>query len=274
MLAATDRAPTRDREDCVSGLIDALLEARRKGAPLSDASGLLPASLADAYALQDEHLARLLEERADTVAGYKIGGTNPAMLKVLGLDEPFHGAMPAGLVHASPATLPAPQFSPCVLEVEIAFRFARALPAREQAYSDAEIADAIGHALPAIEIVVARGVVPAGPNARLLVADLAGFGALVHGAPVAAWRDIDLKTLPTKLFRDGQEAATGSGAAVMGDPFATLCRFLNVHRTRGRGIAAGQIVTTGTTTPPNPQSGPAAIRADLGPLGSVSLTLA
>ena len=258
----------------MSGLVEALVEARRAGLPLADASALLPSSLAEAYALQDAHLARLAGEYGDAIAGYKIGGTNPAMLKLLGLDEPFHGAMPSAFVHEAPATLPAKAFSPSLIEVEIAFRFTTALPARERSYDEAEIADAIACAMPAIEIVAARAALPTGPNARLLIADLAGFGALIHGAPVTDWRAIDLKTLPTKLLRDGQEAATGSGAAVMGDPFATLCRFIEAHRTRGRGVAAGQIVTTGTTIPPNPQSGPANLRAELGPLGSVSLTLA
>ena len=258
----------------MSGLIDALIDARRTGMPLTDASALLPSSLAEAYALQDAHLATLASEYGGAIAGYKIGGTNPAMLNMLGLDEPFHCAMPAAFVHPVPADLPAKAFSPSLIEVEIGFRFAAALPPREHPYDAAEIADAIECALPAIEIVAARAAVPTGPNARLIIADLASFGALIHGAPVTDWRKIDLKTLPTKLIRDGAEVAAGSGAAVMGDPFATLCRFIETHRARGRGIAAGQIVTSGTTIPPNPQTGPATLRADLGPLGSVSLTLA
>lgn len=257
----------------MSGLIDALIDARRTGMPLTDASALLPSSLAEAYALQDAHLATLASEYGGAIAGYKIGGTNPAMLTLLGLDEPFHGAMPAAFVHESPATLQAKAFSPSMIEVEIAFRFATALPPRERPYDAIEIADAIACVLPAIEVVAARAAVPTGPNARLIIADLASFGALVHGAPVTDWRSLDLKTLPTKLTRDGADVATGSGAAVMGDPFATLCRFVEAHRARGRGIAAGQIVTSGTTIPPNPQTGPAELRADLGPLGSVSLTL-
>ena len=258
----------------MSGLVEALVEARRAGVLLADASALLPTSVAEAYALQDAHLAGLAGEYGDAIAGYKIGGTNPAMLKMLGLDAPFHGAMPAAFVHEAPVTLPAKTFSPSLIEVEIAFRFASGLPSRERPYEEAEIADAIACAMPAIEIVAARAAVPTGPNARLLIADLAGFGALVHGAPVKDWRAIDLKTLPTKLVRNGEEVAAGSGTAVMGDPFATLCRFIEAHRARGRRITAGQIVTTGTTIAPNPQSGPADLRADLGPLGSVSLTLA
>ena len=102
-------------------------------------------------------------------------------------------------------------------------------------------------ALAAIEVVDTRFQSYSGTPPLDRLCDCMSNGALVCGAPREDWRGLDLARLPVTLTADGEVIARSVGGHANGDPLLPAVALANELRT-GPGIAAGQIVTTGTFT--------------------------
>ena len=80
---------------------------------------------------------------------------------------------------------------------------------------------------------------------------VAGLGGAVVGWKVGAgiedWRGLDLAAMRTELLVNGEQVSDGSGANVLGHPLEPLVWLANARAARGGGLAAGEIVTTGST---------------------------
>ena len=72
---------------------------------------------------------------------------------------------------------------------------------------------------------------------------------------------------------NGIEKATGTGALALGGPLTALTWFANTLREQGRGLAAGEIITTGTCTGFVPLRPGDHVVVDCGPLGKASATI-
>ena len=227
---------------------------------------LEPADLADAYGIQ-ERLVGMLDA---VPAGWKVGASNKEVQRRLQFTEPFYGRMFAGRIHTSPVELPASAFFRRALEIEFAFRMATDLPASGAPYHRDAVAAAAGELMPAIEICDSR-YQDYPPPPFEIVADNGVHGAFVAGDPVAGWRDLDLAACEATLTVNGELKGSGRGAAVLGDPLNSLAWLANALAARGSGLAAGEIVTTGTMARAVwAEPGDHAV-ADFGPLGSVAV---
>ena len=71
----------------------------------------------------------------------------------------------------------------------------------------------------------------------------------------------------------GVTVMAGSGANVLGDPRVALAWMVNDLVRRGRGLARGQFVTTGTCTTPLPLTEACEVTAEFGRLGRVVLSI-
>ena len=69
----------------------------------------------------------------------------------------------------------------------------------------------------------------------------------MFGSPIPNWRD-GLADIAVNLEVDGRRRRHGSGRDVMGDPLAPLLWLAERLRGLGRGIAAGETVSTGSCT--------------------------
>jgi 2-oxopent-4-enoate/cis-2-oxohex-4-enoate hydratase len=78
--------------------------------------------------------------------------------------------------------------------------------------------------------------------------DNGGGAALVHGTEITHWREMDLPNLRLKLFLNGEFVKEGMGRAAMGHPLTSVTWLVNWLRERGRGLAAGELVSSGTCT--------------------------
>ena len=67
------------------------------------------------------------------------------------------------------------------------------------------------------------------------------------GAGVEDWRHLDLASVTTELWMNGQQATTGSGAEVLGHPLEALAWLANLRVRHGGRLTAGELVTTGST---------------------------
>ena len=107
---------------------------------------------------------------------------------------------------------------------------------------------------------------------RLRALILSGWFVL-GPASSPVWRERNLVTHAVTAYRNGERAATGTGANVLGDPLVALTWLVNELRVYADGVAAGQFVTTGTCVIPVPIAPGDRIRADFGELGSVEVQL-
>jgi 2-keto-4-pentenoate hydratase len=85
-------------------------------------------------------------------------------------------------------------------------------------------------------------------NETSSIADFALNIALVRGAPVPDWREVDLNGIAVAAAVDGQVVATGSASAVLGHPLEALAWLARSLAERGRRLEAGDLVSTGTCT--------------------------
>jgi 2-keto-4-pentenoate hydratase len=246
-----------------------LLAARREGRAIETLPpDCRPVDLDEGYRIQDAFVA--LSGKA--VSGFKIGATSDRAQAYLEINVPFTGCVLQGDLYQSPARLPAGDFIFRLIEPEFAFRLGRDLPSRDAAYDRLEVADAVESLHPAIEIVTSGLQDWRRQGAAALVADNGVDGGLVLGPACAEWRGLDLPGHAVSLAVNGAQAGSGVGANALGDPLIALAWLAGDLSRRGRGLEAGQVVTTGVVTPfVELQAGDSAV-ADFGTLGEVQLT--
>jgi 2-keto-4-pentenoate hydratase len=230
-----------------------------------------PTDRAQGYAVQAE-LARL---SGQPVAGWKIAATSAAGQAHIGVDGPLAGRLLRDRVLAPGAVVPLAGNTMRVAEVEFAFRMARALPPRVAPYEPGEVMDAVATLHPSVEVPDSRYDDFARVGAPQLIADDACACWLVVGEACAVdWRALDLAEFPVAASIAGRRVAEGRGAAALGDPRFALAWLANELRVHGPGLAAGDLVTTGTCIVPAAVAPGDAFVADYGPLGTLALSFA
>lgn len=254
--------PSCDVEACAA----ALLDARRRSLTLAGFPGPGPASLRDSLAIQAA-LARLV---GGDVPGWKVGNVTAEQQAKSAIPAVTSAPLLKPWFAASPATFERAKLRTPKLECEFAFALAKDLPARKEAYTGDEVAAAVASLHPAIEIFDTRLAAPAPLDA---LADCMASGGFVYGPGTKDWRRFDLGTHAMTLTQNGKPVATGTGAAILGDPFAALVLLAN-NPPPWTALRAGAIVTTGSCTVPFASDVPGLYVADFGALGSVSLTVA
>jgi 2-keto-4-pentenoate hydratase len=219
------------------------LLAVRRGAPRLAAlpAALAPHSLADAYAIQH---ALLKEMRTDT-AGWKAS--------LFGAEDGACAPLPANAVVDAPAytqVLHTPLRSPApyAIEAEIAFRLGQDLPPlpRGARYGRDAVCAAVASAHAVIEVVASRYVNADAVSHLERVADQLINALLVVGPSCQGWQALPLRQLPLEVRVEGHPVYQGRGAHPQGDPLAPLVWLANHLSQYGRGLRAGELVTTGS----------------------------
>lgn len=215
-----------------------------------------PKTLDDAYDIQDT---------THRIAGWlismlKVGCTSVAAQEALGIPHPIGGRVPAEAVFEAGSVVPRGFLaSEPLLECEIAMRV-----------GPDGVVDAIA---PAIELVNARYRDTSRVSSASIIADnSAGCGAIL-GAAVSLAEVDDLDALDMVLHNDKGEIASGNARALVGGPQASVDWTIAHEASRGRDVAPGTWIITGTCTGLTPTTWGSTYTADFGPLGSVSFTL-
>lgn len=199
--------------------------------------------------------------------GWKIAATSAAGQAHVRVPGPLPGPLFTRFRFAPGDVVPVHDLHMRVAEAEFAFRIGA------DVHPGDDVLAAVDALHLAVELPDSRFVDFAAVGPAQLLADAACASRFVLGPEVPGWRGLDLSTAGTALWINGAEAARGSGAAVLGDPRTALAWLAAELPRFGHRLRAGDVITTGTTTPP-PTVGPGdAIRADFGELGSVGLTL-
>ena len=238
-------------------------------APIDPLSALLPGlDLADAYAIQQDNIARRLADGA-TVVGHKVGLTAATMQQLLGVDEPDFGHLLDDMVHRSGAALLAAHYCRPRVEPEICFRLARQL--RGPGITVEDVLDATEAVAPALEIVDSRI-----RDWKITLVDTVADNASSAGLVCGPWTPLvyapDLATVTVDLLVDNARVASGSGKEVLGHPAAAVAWLANTLADFGTALEPGHVVLPGAmTTAPFVGAG-RQIEARFSGLGPVSVT--
>ena len=207
---------------------------------------LAPASLEEAYAVQDEVHQLFRAAGWGELAGHKIALTSKPVQELCGVDQPAGGAIFARTVHRSPATVRLGDFMHLGLEFELGLRLGADLPPSGAPYTRDSVAHAVATCMPAFELIEDRGADYGNLDAASILTDKCWCGGVVLGPEVADWRRLDLASAPVELVWNGEVVDRGVTGAAMGHPFEGLAWLANLLAARGRARPAGELVITGS----------------------------
>ena len=222
---------------------------------------LLPASMGQAYDVQDALVAARVAAGGGARAGFKIALTTPAMRKFVGYDNSIAGQVLAGGVHQSPATVRLGRYRHLLFECELAFLLGADLAPGAPA-SRAAMADAIEAVCPAFELAddrhadYAKFGADGGATLHTLAADNAWNSGVVLGAWVRDWRGLDLGAVRGVARVNGAPVGEGFGRDVLGHPLDAMVWIASHLHARGVTLKRGEFVITGSLiTSKFPQAG-------------------
>ncbi|MSQ60588.1 MAG: hypothetical protein EXR36_13340 [Betaproteobacteria bacterium] len=209
------------------------------------AQGTGPKDVAEGYAVQAQ-AQRILAQSLGAVAGHKIGATNAAIQRKLGVGHPCAGTVYAKTVWRTGVELPVADFIRPGLECEIAFRFGHHLAPRALPYERADLTAAIDACMISMEIVDNRYEDLARIHIPTLIADDTLDAGVILGEPHADWRSLDMPKLTGTIRRDGSEISRGTASNILGDPLNAMVWIANTYSQLGRTLKRGEFVSTGS----------------------------
>ena len=250
---------------------DAFTKARAQGAAVKDFPGTLPASLDEAYVVQD----RAISLWPDTVAGWKIGLIQPGHRATAGAER-LAGPIFSRQIftHVPGAVIDMPVFHGgfAAIEAEFVLRLKSGLPGHVPATPEAA-ADIVESLHVGVEIASSpfSGINDLGPMS--VVSDFGNNNGLIVGPVIEGWRDIGPEDLPARVEINGVIAGEATAGAIPGGPIAALCFLIELCRKRGIELKAGDLISTGAATGVHEAPIGSLSTADFGPYGAIKLRL-
>jgi 2-keto-4-pentenoate hydratase len=254
-------------EQTISLAADRLYQATIRRAPVAPVRDLLT-GIDEAYRVQQELVRRRAVEGAQ-IAGRKIGLTSPAVQRQLGVDQPDYGVLFDDMAYADGATVPVERLLQPKVEAEVAFVLTADLTGQLGLH---DVRAAVGGVLPALEIVDSR-VADWDITIVDTVADNGSSGLYVLGQEPRSLDEVEPRDVTMTMTVDGGLVSTGNGAACLGDPLAALLWLARLAARNGDPLRAGQVVLSGALGPMAPVDAGNEIRAEIEPLGSVSVRI-
>lgn len=224
------------------------------------------------FSLEEGYRVQLLAaairaEAGDAHIGWKVGLTAKAIQEMEGFDEPIFACLFQSGRMQSGERLPHRSMIDPAFENELCITLGAPLAGPNATAAGARAAVAM--VAPALEIVERRGALSSDPP--LGVADNLGQKAFVTGRPVRFEANMDLAATTCAATVNGQEVASGTGAAVLGDPLESVAWLANKLSQFGRRIEAGAPIMTGSFTLPTALNADDAVVTRFDPLGDVAI---
>lgn len=222
------------------------LAARRAASGLDDYPGDFPATLDEAYAIQDEAIASW----GRPVVGWKVGRVPPPLIERFGTDRLAGPIFAQARAQTNGGAVEMPVFAEgfAAGEAEFLLRIGAPPPAGKSNYSIAEADGLIGAVHAGIEIASSPlgRINELGPIA--VISDFGNNNGLVIGAEIPAWRESGFESWDVVTLIDGEEVGTGR-ATGFPDGAIGAARFLfELMARRGIALSPGQWISSGAVT--------------------------
>ena len=212
----------------IATIADRLVAARRQGARIALAGADAPQDYEEGFAIQDEVVAAL----ASPVIGWKV-------MQVPDGPVIFAPILQSGRVAPGGTWNVAGKEEPAGIELEIAFRFGSDVA---PGATPDQVLDAVAAAHVVFELCQSRIAEPGKQPRHVMLADCIANAGIVVGPEISDWRSQDLAARPGRLLVDGKVHIEGKSV----DPIAALQMLMPALAPRGKSLAAGQIVITGS----------------------------
>ncbi|MGR6329176.1 2-keto-4-pentenoate hydratase [Sphingomonas sp. XXL09] len=229
-------------------IADAFVAARRDGIALPDYPGDVPATLADAYRVQDHALSLA----SGTVAGWKVGRINPPIDGIDRLSGPIFADQVIDAQNGDIVAMPIFAEGFGAAEAEFLLRIGTAPDPAKTAYTIDEARALIDAVHVGIEIASSPFPGINALGATVTISDFGNNNGLVVGAEAEGWREGDLNDWRVTLSVNGEQIGDATTATMLDGPFGAA-RFLFEHMAaRGIALTAGQWISTGAVTGVHP----------------------
>jgi len=254
-------------------LADELYGALRQRRTLPPLTAREPSiTIDDAYRISSYLLQRRLAD-GERVVGKKIGVTSKAVQQMLDVHQPDFGFLTDRMQVPDGATV---SFARAGLiqpraEGEIAFVLKRDLSGPGVTRED--VLDATECVLPCFEIVDSR-IADWRIRIQDTVADNASCGVFVLGQQRIDPRSLDLAAVRLEMFRNGEPAGSGLGAAVQGHPAEAVAWLANTLGGFGIPFLEGEVILSGSLAPLVPAAPGDHFQLTIEGLGGASLRFA
>lgn len=244
-----------------------LIQAEKERKPIVQLSKTWPEiTLEDAYAIQALVNEMKVAAGSKTI-GNKIGLTSKAMQQSSQIDEPDFGVLHDYMMIEDGAKVPFERFIVPRVEPELVFVLGRPLKGPGAGLLD--VLRATEYVIPAIEIIDARV-----QNPRKIfdtVADNGAAAGLVLGGRPVGPMEVDLRWVSALLYRNADIEESGVAAGVLGHPAVAIAWLANKVAPFGTTLEPGRVMLSGSFTRPVWAKQGDTLRADFGPLGSLSV---
>ena len=229
-----------------------------------------PRNRTEAYFVQD----CMHDELGQGLAGWKVGATSARMRELDGHDDVIPGRIFASRSYVgSHHSLPIDQFLDARIETEFAFRLTAKPHLREAPWTAAEM-EAIMVLHPALEIIGNRyhlDQASKAENSLMTIADNGGGIGFVFGDPVDDWQAIDFRHHLITLTVSGGAPADNFFGDMRCLPAEAAAELVNHLSARGHEMQAGDFISTGAASVPQPFSAGDHVSADFGALGVIEV---
>jgi len=262
IAAVASVAPTSAERAETDRLARTLDEAELLGTPIVQPSAERALGLDAAYAVQRALVARRVA-RGERVVGLKLGFTSREKARQMGVDDVIIGTLTDAMRIDDGGRVPAGRGIHPRVEPELAFLLGPAAADPSADPSTAMVAVA-----PALEVIDSRY-----RDFRFDLGDVVADDASASAFAIGPWRaagetgPIDNRAVALEF--GGRAVATGSTAAILGDPVRAVAAALRLARAHRLDLRDGMILLAGAATAAVPMPPSGAVSAEVHGLGRV-----
>ncbi|MEU3270365.1 4-oxalocrotonate decarboxylase [Saccharomonospora sp. NPDC006951] len=254
-------------EDELAAMLDrAATSGTAIPAPSSEGTEL---PLEAAYHVQHKVVGLRLA-RGERAVGVKLGFTSEAKMAQMGVSEIIAGRLTDAMWFGDGERAGLGGFIHPRIEPEVAFRLGEDVDLGGARSGGADIGDAVDAVAAAMEIIDSRY-----SGFRFGLSDVVADNTSAAGFVLGPWRSPDTATgdRAVSLSVDGTVTATGSTAAILGNPLNALRALVPLAAKRGLVLPAGSIVLAGAATAATPLTA-SVVTTRIEGLGEVSIVAA
>ena len=255
-----------DTDKAINAAARRIRNAGAKGRPCRPVRDSLPkGSVEAAYAVQQINTQYWIEQ-GRRVSGRKIGLTAKSVQTQLGVDQPDFGILYADMEVVDGDEIDFARVMQPRAEAEIALVLDQDLVDEQLTLID--LIDAVGYALPAIEVVGSR-IAKWDITIVDTIADNASSGLYVLGTKPVGLHELDLRMCGMVMEIRGDQVSIGAGVACLGNPLNAALWLARKMMAVGMPLLAGDVLMTGALGPMAPVAPGDVVEARISGLGSV-----